>query len=35
MPRTKVPDKEWKIVLARSGGICAFPTSTVGFTVAD
>jgi hypothetical protein len=25
MPRTKVPDKEWKIVLARSGGICAFP----------
>jgi hypothetical protein len=26
MPRTKVPDKEWKIVLARSGGICAFPS---------
>lgn len=24
MPRTKVPDKEWKIVLARSGGVCAF-----------
>lgn len=25
MPRTKPPDKEWKIVLARSGGVCAFP----------
>src|SRR5947209_7395787 len=25
MPRTKVPEKEWKIVLARSGGVCAFP----------
>jgi hypothetical protein len=24
MPRTKPPDKEWKIVLARSGGVCAF-----------
>src|SRR5688572_20584870 len=24
MPRTDVPDKEWKIVLARSGGVCAF-----------
>ena len=25
MTRTKVSDKEWKIVLARSGGVCAFP----------
>jgi hypothetical protein len=25
MSRTKPPDKEWKIVLARSGGVCAFP----------
>ena len=25
MPRSYPPDKEWKIVLARSGGICAFP----------
>jgi hypothetical protein len=25
MPRTDVSDKEWKIVLARSGGVCAFP----------
>lgn len=26
MPRSKVPDREWKIVLARSGGFCAFPS---------
>ena len=25
MPRTKPTEKEWKIVLARSGGVCAFP----------
>jgi hypothetical protein len=25
MPRTNPPPREWKILLARSGGICAFP----------
>lgn len=25
MPRTNPPQKEWKILLARSGGVCAFP----------
>jgi len=30
MPRTKPPDKEWKIVLARSGGVCAFPGCAEG-----
>ena len=34
MPRTKVPDKEWKIVLARSGGICAFPSCSKRLTEA-
>ena len=30
MPRTKPSDKEWKIVLARSGGVCAFPGCSKG-----